>query len=147
MLNGVYLNQPSYICPLVFGKSVYLARSLYSLFSEDNSFDDEAICDGYYKKEKPIQINNDLISVPILFVYPNPASNTTKLNFFVPQTVMGDVYVSMVNLQGETLMLFTLPKSSSTKVLDLSQFAAGVYFARLHIDHTIVTTQKLTVIK
>jgi FtsP/CotA-like multicopper oxidase with cupredoxin domain len=72
-------------------------------------------------------------------LYPNPATNRLFVRLADPNAAV--YYVKIVNSIGRTL--YMLPKPELDKGIDISNFAAGVYFMQLTDEKTKqVTTQK-----
>lgn len=132
-------------CPLVAGNGVYLARSLYSLFAEDNEFNDQTICDGYYKKEKQEQKWDDLLTTPTILIYPNPASQALRLNYFVPDNMGDEAVVRVTNVTGQVIKSIPLQQGSGVQIMDVSNFSVGLYFVELRIGDDLISTTKLSV--
>ena len=74
-------------------------------------------------------------NAPIVQVSPNPV----KDQLFINTGNMNVKEISLVNYVGQT-MLRTIPISTST-ILDLSKFNAGVYYVRILTNEGVVTEQ------
>lgn len=131
-------------CPLVAGNGVYLARSLYSLFGEDNEFDDAVNCEGYYKKEQTFEADRAGIEAQ-LRVFPNPAKEQTLVAYFVPATSAGIHSVSLKTIEGKEVFTQSILVGGSAITINLSGIASGLYFVELISNGAVLKTNKLTV--
>lgn len=99
---------------------------------------------GMYSKSINASVKeNDLVSISSIF--PNPASNSTTVNFDLKKS--GVVKMSIVNIVGQEVSRVDagmLAAGNNSVSLDLNTLKAGVYFVNITIDG-ISTTKKLTV--
>lgn len=90
---------------------------------------------------------NGLASMLSVIAHPNPFNSITTLTLNLP--VNGDLNIALYDLLGrevERLSYSSLISGPQTIRLDMSQYASGVYFARLQSGaHT--ATHKLLMLK
>jgi len=75
-------------------------------------------------------------------VFPNPVSTsvTIDLSDFVNQK---NIRLYLTNSELKELEIIAIPKASNSITLDLSRYAAGVYFIRLQRGQEILGVEKL----
>lgn len=131
-------------CPLVAGNGVYLARSLYSLFAEDNEFNDGVICDGYYKKESSF-VEQNTITEPTLHIFPNPANKLALFVYYLPSTMTGYNEISLYTMEGRKLFAQSVLTGGSSIAFDVSNLANGLYLVEFRNGNSVVRSEKLSV--
>jgi hypothetical protein len=79
-----------------------------------------------------------------LNAFPNPASNTLKVNYVLPENVREGV-LRLFDSSGRSVNEFVVDHFSNHLDLDVSQLESGVYFYFIEADGTISASQKLVV--
>ena len=77
-------------------------------------------------------------------VYPNPSNGIVNVSFNLNQTT--DVKVTLVDMFGKELQTLKQNVLNDKLSINLSQYAAGVYFVRVIADNNVLT-QKITLVK
>jgi hypothetical protein len=81
-------------------------------------------------------------------IYPNPASISTMLDFFVDKnsTVTIDIY-TMTGQKAYSLSVADVQYGFNYTILPLDDLSNGIYIVKLTQDNTVVDTRELSVIK
>jgi len=86
----------------------------------------------------PITNNEELVAQPIEFaIWPNPTNDI--LNIGIERSNQTDFQLRIVNALGQQVMAGSI---DGNKQLNVSQFAAGVYFVELSSDNAMIGIQK-----
>ncbi len=129
-------------CPIVGGRGVYAARSLYEAI-EPTVYDDEAICMAIGISEKTTtqstKISNNFTIVP------NPANNTVNFDYsgFEDRPTTIRIY----NAMGQVVKEIAINTNTSVTMADISLLLSGVYWCQLMRQDHNIATQKLVIIK
>ncbi|MEO0310419.1 MAG: Secretion system C-terminal sorting domain [Bacteroidota bacterium] len=127
-------------CPLSGGKCVYLARTLMTLISPDEYYDDKNVCllaGIVLRKRNGLPLRN-------LEIYPNPASTLITANAILLHD-KGVIYVTDVT--GRVLTSLVAKREQKEYQIDVSNLANGLYNISLKDGASISHTVKLSVIK
>ncbi|MFM2048617.1 MAG: hypothetical protein RI955_1165, partial [Bacteroidota bacterium] len=83
--------------------------------------------------------------VSTIEIMPNPASNTTTINFN-NEVELKDVAIKVVNMQGELIVdeILNLVTPYANRQLDVSKFESGIYFVTIS-NNEFVETKKIIV--
>lgn len=139
-----FVTQLSYQCPLVAGQSVYLARSLRSLFDDDNEYNDLDICDGYYKKERP-NITTSTLTEAGLRIAPNPANEQCLLVYYVPDGKEAGAALTVRAADGRQLFTTHVLSGGSSVTLNTGNMPIGLYIVELRNNDGLLKATKLSV--
>ena len=112
-------------CPLLGGKVVYSARSLYAL-RDNKAFDDAQICEKAINSQDRISMPSASL-VETLKVVPNPASDI--LEIFIPQNKKSNelVNIRILSSDGRLVAEQNLSSSDLSFRLGVSKLASGLY--------------------
>lgn len=110
-------------CPLIGGKSVYMARVLYNLV-ESRTFDDELICSTGEERQAKLAVR----SKPGVRLYPNPANGQVNLVFGASQQ---DVMCQLFSTDGRMVWQGRFEQPGLQVSLDLSGIPPGVYYCKV----------------
>ncbi|MCB9256945.1 MAG: T9SS type A sorting domain-containing protein [Chitinophagales bacterium] len=74
------------------------------------------------------------LSTPIeILLQPNPASTYVEIDYgFLPWQSKSEAVLQIHNLLGEKVFSMSLPQYSGKQIIDISKFAAGVYFVGVY---------------
>lgn len=123
-------------------------------------YDTEIIGNRYYYKLKQIDYNGSYqfseivtidISINNYFLYqnyPNPANPTTTITFSIPQKT--DVKMELFSITGEKIKEILndeKDKGIYKMVINLSNYASGIYFYKMSTKSGYTATIKITLIK
>ena len=78
--------------------------------------------------------------------YPNPTTNSTKIDYTLPDSVNEGVIV-FYNLQGMEVKRFKVDKTFSTLLVSTADIAAGTYLYQLQTSAVSAEGKKLIKIK
>jgi len=96
------------------------------------------------------EANNNLIAMQnknyLSNPYPNPSTNTTKIDYTLPDSVNEGVIV-FYNLQGIEMKRFKVDKTFSTLLVSTADIAAGTYLYQLQTSVQSTEGKKMVVIK
>ena len=129
-------------CPIVGGRGVYAARSLYEAI-EPTVYDDDAICEAIGISQKTTtqstEISNNFTIVP------NPANNTVNFDYsgFEDRPTTIRIY----NAMGQVIKEIAINTNTSVTTADISLLLSGVYWCQLMRQDHNIATQKLVIIK
>ena len=93
--------------------------------------------------EETIPVTHDL-----MHVYPNPFNPRATINFSILEA--GDVQVNIFDLQGNkvlTLLDDTQEAGAYKLTWDASGFPSGLYICSLSLDHKVIESQKMLLVK
>lgn len=124
-------------CPIVGGRGVYAARSLYESI-EPTIYDDETICQAIgisQKAEEPICATD-------FDIVPNPSKGIVSFVLNKPQ----DATILIYDALGRQVAQYKLNNESSITTFDLSYLASGIYFIQLQSQQNNSQIQKLSLI-
>jgi hypothetical protein len=80
--------------------------------------------DGYTEYSKTIRVQNGVVSVIALDVYPNPATDKITIRYSSTQ----DGMINVFNAQGVVVKTIVTAKSATQTTIDLSAYAKGFYY-------------------
>ena len=129
-------------CPIVGGRAVYAARSLYETI-EPTMYDDNAICQAVGISQKTnvqnAETNNSFI------IMPNPASKTISLQFNGFNDSSSEVLV--YNAIGQVVSHINIPANAQIITADVSNLSSGMYWCQLVANAQTMSVQKLVIVK
>ena len=131
-------------CPIIGGKAVYLARSLYTNYTITH-YDDIAICavQGISFRTKKPKVT--VVKATEYSIAPNPAANFAVLKSTT--ALEGDGVVSLYDIYGRLLATYRMPIWSNQVNIVTDNLPSGIYTCRLNIDNINVFTTKLSIVK
>jgi hypothetical protein len=91
---------------------------------------------------------NDIVSnISAAQVYPNPASNALTIDFNATQNK--NVVFTLVDATGRTVLVRNINALEGKNIIkeDVSALSNGLYFAQLHIDGNLASSNKITIFK
>ncbi len=80
-----------------------------------------------------------------LSISPNPASRMTRLSWELPGTLKGSCQLSVVSAQGQLVRTIPIAIADASYMLDVSDYAPGIYHLHLVMDGEWLTGGKLVV--
>lgn len=126
-------------CPLSGGNSVFIARSMYSLFENNFNYDDQSTCltEGMVLRKKSES------SLFTILTTPNPASDlaTLKINAGF-QKPLKFVICDVVGRDVESFDIKALQTSIN---FSTSKLNSGLYFCQLIDDYSVIGMSRLIV--
>lgn len=135
------------LCPALGGKSVYKARSLYSLLNDSIFFDDDSLCVSQSVMFR-LQENMNQTQVLKAFakIYPNPTQDLITIDF--ENDLKSPVTFKLYNALGKLITSRTLNKTFEQLSLKELSNQNGLYFFEL-IDsvHNHRQTGKISLVK
>ena len=77
---------------------------------------------------------------------PNPSSETTSINYILPQT-KGNAYLNITNGMGQIIDKILLNNTSQNIQVSTSQLSQGVYYYNIEYNNQRSLTKKMIVVK
>ena len=78
---------------------------------------------------------------------PNPASQNTMINYYLPQTT-GSAFIKVIGMNGETIKTIPINGSGNGQLsIQTTQLASGSYTYSLFVDGNIVDTKKMIILR
>lgn len=114
----------------------YLGITYYRLKQTDYN--------GSFTYSNTIALTNELDKFSISELYPNPSSNTSQFNVYTPMN--GSVSIKLFDNSGRLIELIEkeLFTGNNELIIDLDNFAKGIYTVEINIDKTMIKSiQKL----
>ena len=102
----------------------FYGANYYRLKQVDYNGDSE-----YSQIETVIVSGNDVTDV---IVYPNPVMHTTTLRLVTPFET--DAQIEIISQSGKIIKVLTIEAGANSKQLDLSNYAAGIYYAYINYN-------------
>jgi hypothetical protein len=142
-------------CYLTGGKSVYQARGLYKmLLGHDTTFID--ICVNSIQEAKMSQNQGNYnvnsgsgsssISSPTgVRLYPNPNGGSFTLEYNIDNS--SDAFMEIFDVTGKRVDAFVLNPKSNLVQINESSLVNGLYYYRISCGETIISSNKLVIIK
>jgi Secretion system C-terminal sorting domain len=137
------INKIAAKCPLKGGRGVYIARMLQSILGETKDYSETDECGGglalqlQQSEERYTQTEN-------LGVSPNPASDQVILKY-LPSDQVGVVY--LYDMVGRKVLQSTVQPNSTEVLLNLKDFANGIYQILLIEGANRRLSQKITILR
>lgn len=122
-------------CPLEGGRSVYKARSLYSLIDETMSYEDacaqvSARSMQNTETENAEELRNKAAVNTSFKVYPNPAKDVLTIDY----RLKSDGYIVLYDLYGKEVRRKALSASNYSINIPINNIQSGLYLLRIHAD-------------
>ena len=139
-------------CPYVGGTAVYKARSLYSYYMPQISYDDIELCNhvgenkggkGFFDDENSIMAadnGGNIANQESIKVYPNPAQESITIEF-----ELGGI-IEITDLEGRITKRISLLGDSGKLRVDITNIVNGIYLYRHIIDGQLKETGKIAII-
>jgi hypothetical protein len=135
-------------CPLAGGAAVERARTFVAMINDTMSYEDDANClvNGIYRHanvDSTAEIKQEVVNK--IIIKPNPASD--KIEILLLGKFEGLCKISILNSLGKEILTKEMPCSKQNMLLDISNFAQGVYTIKVFASDNTQLIQKITVIK
>lgn len=119
----------------------------YGMCREDDYSTEEASNRIRYHGNTPKSINTNTTAMNVrIEVVPNPASQTTTFNYFIP-TIKEQIVLSVFDMSGKELKQFTVSDKQGTIKWDLGNVGSGLYYYTVKDGETKIAKGKITVKK
>ena len=133
-------------CPYEYGPAVFQARAYLKACGDSVEYSNP--CELMLPSASSARIiapDGKVIEGIKINVFPNPAENAVTLNSSLPTGVSGEIV--FYNGIGNKLFSVKLKEGDNTMDVDLTKYAAGIYFYKAFADGQVVNTDKLIIIK
>jgi outer membrane protein assembly factor BamB len=132
-------------CPFVYGKAVYVARTLVMKYdSAGTEYINQREIDNnnqrlYYEEEKDIIIGDDVM------VYPNP--NNGKMYIALKNTTESIITFVLYDVTGREIKAKNILMQSEIGEVDASELSNGLYFYSIKNGDYQIATGKIIIVK
>jgi hypothetical protein len=131
-------------CPYAGGPAVEKARSFIALLNDTMAYNDDARClqNGIFR------LADDTIRSVVpnqIIVQPNPANN--EVSIILKGNFEGLCYIQIKNAMGEEILFSQMNCVEKQKVIDVSNFAQGVYSVKINVNNITFLSSKLVIIR
>jgi len=132
-------------CPYEYGPAVFNARAYLKACGDSLTYSNLCEIAASVPNARIIAPDGNVISGIVLNVFPNPAENSVTLSSILPDGVKGELI--FYNSIGSKLIVVKLNDGESSINVDLTAYAAGLYYYKAFVNGQIVRTDKLMIIK
>ncbi|MEM9824125.1 MAG: T9SS type A sorting domain-containing protein, partial [Bacteroidota bacterium] len=129
-------------CPLDGGNAVFTARSLLRNKIKNVHVDNESNCSTLLRNQPKFHLQNEQVDTHVK-VYPNPASDF--LNIDLNAQSINNVFMRVYNTLGHIVMEKTITPGNNR--LNLSALSNGIYLINVVLDHTLIETEKISILR
>ncbi len=134
-------------CPLEYGRGVYQARALLTVFDSLGT-EYTSSCNGV-AYEKHMQTNpssTDFDPSGQMLIYPNPAMDLVTVEYLIEGTSSSS-RISIYDLMGREVYSQELAENSGTLLINTSIFLGGVYFVKIYNILGLLNQSRLVILK
>lgn len=135
----------AYQCPLAGGKAVYLARNLYSIYTDSIQWDDDSLCVAAgmnFRQSNNIKAT-EFKEFSNISLYPNPASQEVTVIFHY-QTA-NEQKIILYDIMGKEVSHYLVTTNKENYVIKLSNLPSGVYTLKISGNQQQISTHKLII--
>ena len=141
-------------CPLIAGSAVYKARSIWSYFNSNVTYDDKQICNnlGSYKKDNidpddslmnNFVASNKTMVIPMVdkvILYPNPTDNDLNISYNLIENKDAKLYI--FDILGRHIETIELPKYVNRVTIKIEDWHNGIYSYKFIQDGRVLENGK-----
>lgn len=134
-------------CPFAGGEPVYKARTMIGVTGDQVIYDDQNNCAlGFYKtspEEENLPSANNPISLQILNVYPNPANDIVRVEYYMPE--QKTVSIELTDMLGRKVSTQPVSYTANDAIVPVGDIATGMYQLVIKVEGVKVACEKITV--